>query len=57
MEAELKKQTQKPSQGGSSSMLEVQDLSQEVPEVKDLLSEIDAILQQTNPETQDRCRC
>jgi methyl-accepting chemotaxis protein len=57
MEAELKKQTQKPSQGGSSSKLEVQDLSQEVPEVKDLLSEIDAILQQTNPETQDRCRC
>ena len=57
MEAELKKQTKKSSQGGSSSTLEVQDLSQEVPEVKDLLSEIDAILQQTNPETRDRCSC
>lgn len=57
MEAELKKQTQKPSQGGSNSKLEVQDLSQEVPEVKDLLSEIDAILEETDPEQRSCCCC
>lgn len=56
MEAELKKQTQKPSQGGSSSRLEVPDLAEEVPQVDDLLSEIDAVLKQTEVKT-NSCLC
>ncbi len=56
MEAELKKQTKKPSRGYGDTKVDLKDMSQEVPKVKDLLSEIDDLLEQTNPE-KNNCWC
>jgi hypothetical protein len=48
--------TKRPSNGGETDeAMEFQDLSGQVPQVDDLLSEIDQLLQDTKP--QDRCRC
>lgn len=48
--------TKRPGAGGKTNdTTELQDLSGQVPQVDDLLSEIDQLLQDTKP--QDRCRC
>ncbi len=47
MEAELKKKTTPPSQGVGGGNIEVEDLTGEVPQVDDLLSEIDTVLKET----------
>lgn len=48
--------TKRPSNGGETGeVMEFQDLSGQVPQVDDLLSEIDQLLKDTKP--QDRCHC
>ena len=58
-----KRKAKKPYGAQGNGEVDVQDVSQEVPEVKDVLSEIDKILKKTAPkqkrrrETRDSCYC
>ena len=55
---DLKKpKTQRPTNGNSHSPLDLKDLKAEVPEVDDLLGEIDRLLAKTMPHKQGGCGC
>ena len=47
--------TQRPTNGNDNTPLELKDLKAEVPEVDNLVSEIDKLLQKTQP--QRGCGC
>lgn len=49
--------TQRPNAGNSNSSLDLKDMSQQVPEVDDLLSEIDNLLKKTQPRETRGCGC
>lgn len=50
-----KPKTQRPTNGNGSASLELEDLQASVPEVDDLVDEIDKLLAKTAP--QERCWC
>lgn len=55
---DLKKpKTQRPTNGNGYAPFDLKDMSQQVPEVDDLLGEIDQLLAKTMPKKQDRCGC
>lgn len=55
---DLKKpKTQRPTNGNGHAPLDLKDMSQQVPEVDDLLGEIDKLLQKTAPRKQSPCGC
>ena len=49
--------TQRPTNGSGNASLELKDLKSEVPQVDDLLGEIDRLLQKTMPQRQRSCGC
>jgi hypothetical protein len=52
-----KPKTQRPTNGNGNSPLELKNMKAEVPEVDDLISEIDKLLQKTAPLKRSGCRC
>jgi len=56
MQFDLKKpKTQRPTNGNSHAPLDLKDMSQQVPEVDDLINQIDKLLQKTVPRKQCGC--
>lgn len=51
-----KPKTLGPTKGSGNSPLDLKDVRQQVPEIDDLLGEIDKVLQKTEAEIQG-CRC
>lgn len=49
--------TQRPNTGNSNSPVDLEDISQQVPEVDDLISEIDKLLKKTEPREVRGCGC
>ena len=58
-----KRKTKRPTGAQGNGEVDIQDVSQEVPQVDDVLSEIDKVLKKTAPkpkrrkESQDSCWC
>lgn len=52
-----KPKTQRPNNGSSNGELELKDRRQEVPQVDDVVSEIDRLLAKTKPKPVSWCGC